>query len=71
MGDLRKLAAMVAVRDPAAAPELRIMAARLNAMAEDLERPKGFTDNGGFADRCRLQVIGPDGTLKQETDTGA
>lgn len=68
--DFQELAAMVALRDPAAAPRLRDMAERLNGLADELET-QGFRDSRGVADRCKLAVVGPDGEIRQQTDTGA
>lgn len=61
--DLRTLVAQVALNDPAAVPGLRRMAAQLNVLADQMEA--GWRSSGGMGDVCRLQVVGPDGTIKQ------
>ena len=70
MTDLRRLAALIAARDPAAADELDIMADKLRALAARLragENPNRST--GGATDRVQMNVFGPDGTLKRRVDT--
>lgn len=57
----------------AAARELRAAAAKLVAAAEQLERraAEQTRSTGGGSDRVRLAVVGPDGAVRQTTDTGA
>ncbi len=58
---------------PAAALRLREMADRLLVLAEMLEQqqPGGTRDQGGTVDRAVVQVVGPDGRVRQSVDTAA
>lgn len=71
MDDLRSLLARVAMGDPTAARDIRALAARLVALAEDIEAQEAAKDPGGMADRVRMNVVGPTGEIKQTVDTGA
>ncbi len=66
---LRDLLARVVNGDASAAPGLRQLAARLVALADQLEAG-GSRDPGAMADRVRMQVVGPNGEARQHIDTG-
>lgn len=60
--------------DPlAAAAKLEEMAREFLELAQKLRESAapGFRDPGGIVDRVKMAVVGPDGTVKQTTDTGA
>lgn len=70
--DTRRLAALVALNDPAAVPLLDNLIADLTALRARLAAgAPGTRSEGGAGDRVRLAVIGPDGSTKQTADTGA
>lgn len=41
----------------------------LGTLLSELKSGGGWTARGGMADKARFQVIGPDGKVKQETET--
>lgn len=70
--ELAKMFSLIANRDPAAAGMVRTMAHRLLALADRLEAraENPMRSPGGMGDRVQMKVVGPDGELKQQTDTG-
>lgn len=67
----RNLMLRVAAGDPSAADDLDLLADQLRSLAARLRA--GASDNprstGGVIDRVQMALIGPDGTVKQRTDT--
>lgn len=63
-----------ASRGPAAAAEyLEALAGKLLAQAAALrasQPPPGTRSEGGTGDRVRMQVVGPDGGVKQTAEAG-
>lgn len=56
------------VTDPLrAAAEMDKLADRLHAMADDLRQGR---NPGGISDRVIVNVVGPQGDIKQHVDTG-
>lgn len=53
-----------------AANRLDIIAQRLMNLAAKLREQNGTRDRGGTNDRVQLAVVGPNGEIKQKTDTG-
>lgn len=57
--------------DPVAcANKLDQMADKLHALADRIRRGDGVRDIGGMGDRVQINLVGPDGTIKQRVDTG-
>jgi plasmid stabilization system protein ParE len=68
--DLRRIVALLAANDPAAAVEVRNLGHRLLALADRLEAGQNPTKSvGGTGDRAQINVVGPDGEVKQSADT--
>lgn len=70
--DLTRLVGQIALRDPAAAPQVRALGMRLLSIAEALEAESQdpFKTPSGMTDRVKMRVQRPDGT-ETTTDTGA
>lgn len=67
--DIRRILMLVAARDPSAPTELRKLAARINTIADGLESGQnGTKSTGGIGDRVRMQLVGPDGQVRHDTD---
>lgn len=57
--------------DPvAAANRLDALADEYRALAQRLRGSVGYQSRGGTGDRVRMQVVGPDGAIRQTIDTG-
>lgn len=59
--------------DPAgAADKIDDLVVKLKNIAAQLRRKaeSDYCSHGGAGDRVRIQVVGPDGTIKQTVDTG-
>lgn len=69
---IRRLLLRAATDPHGAADELEAMAARLMEAARRLRArgADGMRSPGGAVDRARIRVVGPDGVVKQEADTG-
>lgn len=69
--DFRKIVSLMVANDPAVVPELDKMIARLQAVrdrfAAQTENPTSSIN--GIGDRAQLAVVGPDGSVKQTSDT--
>ncbi len=46
------------------------LADKIRAIASEMRNNSGTRDQGGAVDRCRMNVVGPDGKVKQQVDTG-
>lgn len=60
-------------RNPhASADQLDALAARLSAFAATLraQGQSGYLAQGGMGERIRVNVVAPNGTVKQQIDTG-
>lgn len=69
---VRRIVGWLLLRDVRAASELRQLAAQLIAAAESLEATEaGTREVGGTGDRVQMNLVGPDGTIKHHSDTGA
>jgi len=74
--ELRRVLALVAANHPDAAPAVHKLADELRALALRLELEQerlGYDGNrstGGMEDKVRMQVRGPDGQLKYDTEQG-
>lgn len=66
--DLKRILLLVARRDPAAADELDRLADKLRALAARLRAAPGTRSIGGVGDRVRMQLRGPDGSVRHDTD---
>jgi hypothetical protein len=55
----------------ALADELRKRASLLREADQAAPSAHGFRSSGGMGDRAKMQVVGPDGKVKQATDTGS
>lgn len=72
MSNLNDLLCRIIAGDPTAADEIEIMADRLREVARQMRKEQekgGMNDPGGATDRVQINVIGPDGTIKQQVDT--
>lgn len=67
--DLKRILVLVATRDPAAADEIDRMADRLHTLADRLRTSAADAtkSTGGVGDRIRMQLRGPDGTVKHDS----
>lgn len=71
--DVRPIVAKMLVQDPTAADDIRVLAKRLLDIADSIDRQwksDAFLAPSGMTDRVKMRVTGPDGIVKQETDTG-
>ena len=69
--DIRKVLTLVALGDPSAAGMVRQLASKLLALADRLEAgvQNPTMSPGGMGDHVRMNVVGPDGAIKQTVDT--
>lgn len=74
MEELPAIIAKIAANDPTASDDVDRLADRLRALAERLRSgepvAQGIIQPSGMKDRVKMAVIGPDGVVRQETDTG-
>jgi len=69
--ELRRVMALVSIGHPDAAPAVHKLADELRALALRLElEQEGNRSTGGMEDKVRMQVRGPDGSVKYDTETG-
>ena len=66
----RRILALLATRDPVAADEVEQLGRDLIALADRLRNERPPTSPGGASDRATLELVGPDGQIKQTVDTG-
>lgn len=68
----RDLTALMEADPAAAADRLDALADRLRVAAAGLRQMAtgGMRSQGGAGDRVRMQVVGPDGRVRQTVDTG-
>ncbi len=74
--ELYQIAELLSSDPLAAADAIDALANRLHAKAQELRdgvasTGESFRSPGGMTDRVKMSVHGPDGTIKQEIDTGA
>lgn len=67
--ELTELSRMIAENPQSAADRIEAMATKLLALARKIRAGQGTRDTPGIGDRVQINVIGPDGTLKQQTET--
>lgn len=69
--NLPDLLRRVIAGDVTAADEIDRLAGRLRDLANHLRQGNqdGTRDPGGMSDRVQMQVIGPNGEIKQQVDT--
>lgn len=71
--NIQNLLTRVLEGDVSAADELDLMAERLQDLADKLRSGTfsqgGTTDPGGVTDRVQINVVGPDGIIKESSDT--
>lgn len=53
----------------AAADKLEAMATKLLSLARKVRSGQGTREANGIGDRVQINVVGPDGTLKQHAET--
>ena len=66
----RRILALLATRDPAAADEIEQLGRDLIALADRLRNERPPTSPGGASDRATLELVGPDGKVKSRHETG-
>lgn len=71
MIDVRRLLALILAEDPTAADEIDALAERLKLIAANLRagQRSPMVSVEGLTDRVKMQVVGPDGIVNQQTDT--
>ena len=71
--DIRRILSLIVADDPAAADEVDALADRLRALAATLRsrHESPWIAPSGMSDRVKINVVGPDGSIRQSTDTGS
>lgn len=72
--DLSNIIEMMKTDPARAADRLEDMSRRLTELASNLreiaKNREGMRSTGGVGDRVQIALVGPDGQIKQRTDTG-